>query len=65
MNSTTEYQHLMHCNFGWSGDSNGYYYSGNFEVNNPVIQDAGTTPRPEDYNFQYRKLMNTSIYNIE
>ena len=61
----TQYQHLVHCNFGWSGTSNGYYYSGTFAIRNPVIQDPNTTIRPEDYNYQYRKLMNTSIYNIE
>lgn len=62
LNSTsTEYQHLMHCNMGWNGTSNGYYYSGNFDVDNPVIQDAGTTPRTDNYNFQYNKHMITGI----
>lgn len=61
----TEYQHLVHCNFGWNGKSNGYYYSGTFAIMNPVIQDPNTTIRQDDYNFHYYKKMNVSIYNIE
>lgn len=61
---TTEYQHLLHCNFGWDGVSNGYYYSGNFDVQNPVISDNLGISKKER-NYQYYKEMNVGIYNIE
>lgn len=39
-----EYQQLLHCNFGWSGNSNGYYNHEIFDPKNPVVADEGLAP---------------------
>lgn len=32
----------MHCNFGWRGDKDGYYYIGIFDTQNgPQLQEPG------------------------
>lgn len=63
MNSTQEYQHLIHCNFGWDGQSNGYYYSGSFDIDNPVIaDDERRVLTGHTENYQYNKHMITGIY---
>ncbi len=37
----TETQHLMHCNFGWQGECNGYYVSGIFNTKNGSTEREG------------------------
>ena len=32
----TEFREMAHCNWGWEGNHDGYYYSGVFDVNNPA-----------------------------
>ena len=40
--SYTERQLFMHCNFGWRGDKDGYYYIGIFDTQNgPQLQEPG------------------------
>lgn len=59
--SVVEYQYLVHCNFGYSGYYNGYYYSGDFDLANPVISDDTTDPKTIDRNYQYDQTMNVGI----
>lgn len=59
--SVVEYQYLVHCNFGYGGDYNGYYYSGDFDLANPVISDDTTNPATIDINYQYDQTMNVGI----
>lgn len=64
-NSTqTQYQRLVHCNFGWEGYANGYYYSANFNTNpgkGPVLQSTSESNDQESGYYQYRLKMNTGI----
>lgn len=58
-----DYQTLVHCNFGWSGADNGYYYSAKFDTNEgPVTRKTTTTETGIDYYYQYQLNMNTDIY---
>ena len=34
---------LFHCNWGWGGDSNGYFYPGVFNTSNPILRDPGAS----------------------
>lgn len=67
-----QYQNFVYCNFGWgcADESekgyNGYYHSVDFNTNigsgNPVeTRPSGETTRGEDYYYQYKLEMNTSI----
>ncbi len=40
---STEYSDMVHCNFGWNGSSNGYYFSGVFDTNNTPVLKSGTS----------------------
>lgn len=58
-----DYQTLVHCNFGWDGDKNGYYYSGKFEAyKGPVTRETDTTTTGISYYYQFNLKMNTGIY---
>lgn len=51
------------CNWGWDGNSNGYYLSGVFDTTNgPVIKDpiSGTSTK-NDKNYQFKQEMVTGI----
>ena len=61
--TSVEYEHLVHCNFGWNGLDNGYYYSGTFDTNaGPVTRGSTTTTYGESYYYQYYLQMNKDIY---
>ena len=61
--SIREYEKLVHCNFGWRGTDNGFYYSKQFDTNEgPVTRKTTTTTSGTPYYYQYRLKMNTDIY---
>lgn len=61
--SVKEYEKLVHCNFGWNGQDNGFYYSKKFDTNvGPVTRKTTTTKSGTLYYFQYNLKMNTGIY---
>ncbi len=60
-NEATEYDHLVHCNFGWSGADNGYYYSSRFDTNVGPVTRATVTEYGTDYYYQYYLHMNIGI----
>lgn len=62
--STKEYEHLVHCNFGWgNSSSNGFYYSGQFNTNvGPETKSSTTTTYGERYYYQYALNMDSDIY---
>lgn len=56
-----EYRYLLHCNWGWNGKDNGYFFSEVFDSDNPVISDQkhrGGTP----YYYQFELSNLTNIY---
>lgn len=60
---TQEYEHLVHCNFGWDGTDNGFYYSKQFNTNEgPVTRKTTTKTYGTSYYYQYLLQMNTGIY---
>lgn len=53
---------LVHCNFGWNGSFNGYYYSANFNTNEgPVLKSTNESNNQESGYYQYLLNMNRSI----
>lgn len=47
-------QNLIHCNWGWSGSSNGYYLSRVFQANvGPEIYDSAVTRSGQANNYRY------------
>ena len=47
-----QYERLVHCNFGWDGNRNGYYYSGRFDTTqNPSTKSS--VDHGKDYFYQY------------
>ena len=58
-----EYEKLVHCNFGWRGSNNGFYYSKKFNTNeDPVTRKTTTTTSGTSGYYQYNLKMNTGIY---
>ena len=58
-----ETEYLVHCNFGWSGSCNGYYYSGIFNTNDgPVVTRTETNSEGQSRYYKYYLRMNTGIY---
>lgn len=53
---TTETSYMVHCDFGWGGNSNGYYVSGVFDLSNPNVEhDPGTKhDKTTNYNHHIR-----------
>lgn len=50
------YRDLVHVNWGWGGDKNGYYASGVFDATQEPVASSGTkssTKEGTTYNFQY------------
>ena len=52
---------LLHCNWGWRGDSNGYFFSEVFDSNTPVIEDQNTRSSRKYY-YQYNLSNITNIH---
>ena len=52
---------LLHCNWGWRGDSNGYFFSEVFDSNTPVIEDQNTRSSRKWY-YQYNLSNITNIH---
>lgn len=52
-------QNIVHCNWGWLGNSNGYFVSGIFKTNEGVSYDYSGTPQNEKYWY----LFNTITYD--
>lgn len=54
-------QHFMHCNWGWSGDCNGYYLSKVFDTSNGAVSydddDSGEHYMSERYTWWYRVVV--------
>lgn len=58
-----EYEKLVHCNFGWNGYCDGFYYSKKFDTNvGPETRKTATTTSGTEYYYQYNLKMNTDIY---
>lgn len=50
-------QTLVHCNWGWHGDSNGYFTSGIFHVDEVVIlDDVSTTQHSDRYWYGFNTI---------
>ncbi|MGM9787711.1 MAG: C10 family peptidase [Candidatus Cryptobacteroides sp.] len=49
-------QHLMHCNWGWTGHNNGYFASGVFETGNPIISDGRGNTMDEKYWYAFNTI---------
>ena len=64
-----QYQYLVHCNMGWHGLDNGYYFSGKFDTNDggyitDITKDfTKTTSEGEDNYYQFKLQMNVGITN--
>lgn len=56
-----ETEYLVHCNFGWNGWCDGYYYSGIFDTNEGPIDITRSSEGVDGY-FKYYLRMNTGIY---
>lgn len=59
--SNTEYRYLVHCNFGWGGEANGWYENGIFETSAPVISDQGSTATQDSHHYHCDMSI---LYNI-
>jgi hypothetical protein len=52
-----QYEYLVHCNWGWNGSRDGYYYSDAFNTNNgPVTR----TDSPYHYQYELKMIANVS-----
>lgn len=47
-----ESREFVHCNWGWNGNDDGYYYSGIFNTENPAPYKTPTTKSSEESNFK-------------
>lgn len=57
-----ETQNLVHCNWGWGGTDDGYYFSAKFDTNaGPETKAKTTTVYGTDYYYQYNLQMNCGI----
>ncbi len=52
---------LVHCNFGWEGDGNGYYYTGDYNTNNPITRGVGVKSTGINKYLRYDLKMTTGI----
>lgn len=59
----TESRTLLHCNWGWSGGSNGYFLPNVFDSNNPVVGNERNTRSysyiPSYYQYKVRNMLYT------
>ena len=44
----------LHCNYGWYGAGNGYYYTGVFNTEFPQEQDPGTQKPDKFYHYRFK-----------
>lgn len=44
----------LHCNYGWDGLGNGYYYTGVFNTEFPQEQDPGTMEPNKFYHYRFK-----------
>lgn len=44
----------LHCNYGWDGAGNGYYYTGVFNTEFPQEQDPGTMELNKFYHYRFK-----------
>lgn len=51
----------LHCNYGWDGSGNGYYYIGVFNTEFPVELDPGSIRPDEFYYFRFKMEMIKNI----
>lgn len=51
---------MVHCDFGWSGNSNGYYVSGVFKLDDPQIEHDPGSPYGGTTN--YNNLLKVITY---
>lgn len=49
----TEIYEMVHCDFGWRGNCNGYYISGIFNLNDSRVEFDGGHSTEADYNFNF------------
>lgn len=67
LKTTVQTMELVHCNFGWDGTDNGYYYDQAFDTNEGEVDVPGTnlaSENPEEGesgNFQYNFHIITDI----
>jgi len=52
--SKTQTHKLVHCNWGWRGLYNGYFFSGIFDAYHPVIESSSLTGREGFYQYQVK-----------
>ena len=55
---------LVHCDFGWGGEYNGFYYSGIFDLSKPAAEvddDLREYPidNPNGYIYDYNLMLIT------
>lgn len=59
------YRDLVHVNWGWGGEDNGYYVSGAFNKNNGATASSGTkslkAQEGQDKNYQYNLSIFTNL----
>lgn len=55
-----ERKEMVHCDFGWSGDCNGYYVSGIFKIDDPNVDRDPDVKFNKDTN--YNKLIKVITY---
>lgn len=58
----TDTQQLIHCNWGWGGDGNGYYLSDAFQLSNTILPDS--TDTSVNHNIYYFDYDLKAIYGI-
>ena len=53
-----EYHDFVHCNWGWDGSGNGYFYSGVFAPKQPVFPDGMGSTSAEPFTSNLRIIKN-------
>ncbi len=51
--TSTETRKLMHCNFGWQGDCDGYYVSDVFDLDEGPVETEDGDIESDDYNSHF------------
>ena len=61
---STEYRHYVDCNWGWDGEYNGFFLSGNFDSHNlsANFRPDVVSRRDKPYYYQYYLEILTGIY---
>lgn len=60
--SKSETREFVHCNWGWDGDYDGYFYPGIFSKNEPAPYSAGVQLQSQggdNYKYFYRIITYT------